>query len=72
MSEAQQFATIIHTKIPNVLSKMINEPDNSAIIKLDKDTGYIQIYDRNCLEREILSRYFGHSKYSSFHHRLNF
>jgi hypothetical protein len=55
-----------------VLSKMINEPDNSAIIKLVKDAGYIQIYDRNCPEREILYRYFRHSKYSSFHHRLNY
>jgi hypothetical protein len=51
---------------------MIIEPGNSAIIELVNDTGYFQIYDRNRLEREVLSRYFGQTKYSSFHHQLNY
>jgi hypothetical protein len=53
-----------------LLSKMLAEPGNSAIIELVKDAGYIQIYDQNRLEREVLSRYFRHSKYSSFHHYI--
>jgi hypothetical protein len=51
---------------------MLAEPDNLAIIELVKDAGYIQIYDQNRLEREVLSHYFRHSKYSSFHCQLNY
>ena len=60
------------------LTRMLTEPSHRSLIEWEMESikegrgGRIRVHDPHRLESEILSRYFRHSKYSSFQRQLNY
>ncbi|KAL7553240.1 hypothetical protein ACHAWF_016501 [Thalassiosira exigua] len=57
------------------LTRMLTD-DNRSVIEwsshADRDSGRIEVHHPGRLEREVLGRYFRHSKYASFQRQLNY
>ncbi|CAD8180480.1 unnamed protein product [Paramecium pentaurelia] len=64
----KQYKTI---KFIEVTYEMLNQKENSDIIRWDEDGMRIQILDRELLQEQVLPKYFRHANYSSFLRQLN-
>ena len=58
-----------HSKFPYTLARMLQEEQNSGVVEWLN--GKIIIYNIKKLESDVLSKYFNHSKYTSFLRQLN-
>ena len=69
-------ASIVSGTVPEFLyqlTKMLTDPNNKIIEwSTYSGNGRIEVHDPSRLESEVLSRYFRHSKYSSFQRQLNY
>ena len=69
-------ASIVSGTVPEFLyqlTKMLTDPNNEIIEwSTYSGNGRIEVHNPSRLESEVLSRYFRHSKYSSFQRQLNY
>ena len=69
-------ASIVSGTVPEFLyqlTKMLTDPNNDIIEwSTYSGNGRIEVHNPSRLESEVLSRYFRHSKYSSFQRQLNY